>query len=112
MRLDGMASLHAERTNAAITTKLLVFQGDHLEVNISGQLTVEILDVAGKPLKGFEQADAIPFRGDQLRHRVEWRSGSAVAALLGQPVRLRFHLRNGDLYSYQFVETRSGGRQN
>jgi hypothetical protein len=33
---------------------------------------------------------------------VTWKSGSSVAALSGKPVRLRFVMKDADLYSIRF----------
>jgi len=41
--------------------------------------------------------------GDSIRHTVRWKRGGDVRALEGHPVRLRFSLRDADLYSFQFV---------
>jgi hypothetical protein len=39
--------------------------------------------------------------GDQLRAEIRW-PGRDLAELKGKPIRLRFHLRDADLYSFWF----------
>lgn len=105
MRLDGMASLHAGEKTSAITTRLLVFQGKHLFVNARcpwGSLTVELVDQKGRVIRGFEARKSIVFRGDSVRHEVRWKSPAEIASVAGRPVRVRFYLRDGDFYSFQF----------
>jgi hypothetical protein len=42
---------------------------------------------------------------------VTWRNAEALTGLVGKPVRLRFQLRNGELYSF-WVSDREDGRSN
>ena len=103
LRLDGFASMHADQAEGVLTTKPMVLAGKELRVNAAcpgGSLRVEVLDADGKPLAGFTRADAEVFAGDELRHVVRWRGRADIAPLAGRTVRLRFHLRNGDLYAF------------
>lgn len=59
-------------------------------------------DAEGKPIDGFTLADCAPMRGDSIRQPVRWTSDSNLSRLAGKPVRVRFHLTRGDLYSFQF----------
>ena len=43
-------------------------------------------------------------RAVTLERNVAWKSKSDVAELAGRAVRLRFVIRDADLYSYRFVE--------
>lgn len=40
--------------------------------------------------------------GHRINHIVSWKQGADVSALAGKPVRLRFVLKDADLYSLQF----------
>ena len=42
------------------------------------------------------------FSGDEIERVVHWQSGSDVRKLAGLPVRLRFIIRDADLYSLRF----------
>ena len=42
--------------------------------------------------------------GNEIDRRVTWKSGSDVSALAGKPVRLRFSMKDADLFSFQFTE--------
>jgi hypothetical protein len=103
LRLDGFVSLRAGDREAVITTRPLVLQGRELVVNADcprGALTVEVLDEDGKPLQGYTRKDADRFTGDAVRHVATWKGGADVSPLAGKTVRLRFYLRDGDLYSF------------
>ena len=67
----------------------------------AGAVQVEIQDEAGKPLEGFALADCRPLMGDDAARVVEWKSAD-VGALAGKPVRLRFRLKDAELYALQF----------
>ncbi|MFO0871051.1 MAG: hypothetical protein U0935_19175 [Pirellulales bacterium] len=106
-RLDGMASVSAGSTAGEFTTKAFTFQGNRLTLNLAtsaaGGVWVEIQDEAGQPLPGFTLADCQEIHTDDLARVVSWRQGADVGALAGRPVRLRFRLRDADLFALQFV---------
>src|SRR5262249_25649777 len=82
-----------------LTTRPVRFKGNRLELNAAtkagGQVVVELLDAAGRPIKGFESS--APFSGDELRHTVRFAGDADVSALAGKPVTLRFSLKNAQL---------------
>jgi len=106
LRLDGFVSLHAPLAGGELITRPLTFTGETLELNYStsaaGGLRVEIQNAAGQPVPGFALAEAEELYGDSLAQCALWKHGSALSRLAGQPVRLRFVLRDADLYAYQF----------
>ena len=109
LRLDGFASMRAGETEGVLTTKPLTFEGDRLVVNAdcaSGALRVELLGQDGKVIQGFGRSDADPFTGDSLRHTITWRGTTDVSRLSGRQVRVRFSLRDADLYAFQFARAR------
>ena len=55
-------------------------------------------------MEGFTQKDCPEIIGDRLEHTVSWTQGADVSALAGKPVRLRFVLKDADLYSFQFKD--------
>lgn len=107
LRIDGFVSLWAPAQGGELVTKPLVFDGGNLTLNLStsgaGSIQVEIQDAAGQPLPGYALADCPEIFGDTLAHVVRWRKGGDVRPLSGKPVRLRFVLKDADLYSFQFV---------
>jgi hypothetical protein len=107
LRIDGFVSLRAPARGGELVTKPLEFDGGNLTLNAStsgaGGIQVEIQDAAGQPIPGHALADCPEIFGDDLEHVVRWRSGGDVRSLSGKTVRLRFVLRDADLYSFQFV---------
>lgn len=106
-RRDGLMSMKNEGDDAGtITTKTLKFTGKTLKVNAklynSGNLKIEILDENNQVIKGFAINDASPIVNDQFMATVKWVKGSDLSSLTGKNIKLRFHLKGGDLYSYWF----------
>ncbi len=103
LRRDGFASLDAGSEEGQLTTRPLRFQGKYLFVNVAaakGQLRVEVLDREGKVLEPFSLANAEVISLDKTLQQVSWKGSSDLGRLAGQPVRFRFHLRNGSLFSF------------
>lgn len=108
IRLDGFTSLNAPLSGGELTSKPLIFSGKQLSVNYAtsaaGSLRVEIQDADGKPLPGFSLEDCLEHYGDSVEQVIAWKGGNDVSAFAGTPVRLRFVLADGDVYSFRFVE--------
>jgi hypothetical protein len=106
LRPDGFSSVHAPYAGGEMLTRTLVFSGRELEINYStsaaGSIRVELQDASGKALPGFTLADSQEIIGDHIARVVTWKSGSSVAALAAKPVRLRFVMKDADLYSIRF----------
>lgn len=107
IRVDGFVSIQAPLAGGELGTKPLRFDGSQLEINFStsaaGSLRVEIQDAEGSPIPGFALSDCHQQFGDQLDRVVSWKSGADVSGLSGKPIRLKFVLRDADLYSFQFT---------
>lgn len=106
IRLDGFASVRGSYAGGEMTTKLLTFQGDRLELNFAtsaaGGIRVEIQDADGKAIPGFSLADTNEIIGNEVSRVATWKSGNDVSSLAGKPVRLRFVLKDADLYAMKF----------
>ena len=101
-RLDGFVSLDAGPAGGVVETVPLAFSGERLEVNADasqGSLAVEVLSAAGDPLRGYGRQHSRAIESDSVRHAVSWEAGDRLPA--GNPVRLRFHLRDAQLYSFR-----------
>jgi hypothetical protein len=104
-RRDGFVSLSNGGDDVGeINTKPILINGNKLNVNVKlhagGSLKIELLDLSGNPIPGFTLADAKPVLGDQLNASVSWTKGSDLSQLTGKEVKLRIHLKGGDLFSY------------
>ncbi len=106
LRLDGFVSVRAPHSGGELLTKPVVFDGQSLEINFSssavGSIRVELQTPTSEPIAGFTLNDCDELFGDSVDRHVTWKGKSAVGQLAGQPVQLRFALRDADLYSYRF----------
>src|SRR5206468_3684922 len=107
LRLDGFASVNAPYGGGEMVTKPLRFTGRVLEINYStsaaGSIRVEIQDAQGKAIPGFSLAECSEIIGDEIAGVVSWKGGSDLAGLAGQTIRLRFVMKDADLFSLRFL---------
>ena len=108
LRLDGFASIHAPRDGGEVITKPLIFEGQKLKLNFSssaaGNVYVEIQDRNGKAIPGFQLNECQQIFGDALDYSVLWTDKSDLKSLAGKIIRLRFVLREADIFSFQFCD--------
>jgi len=100
-RTDGLASLRAGEKTGTIETHDFTPQGTQLFVNADltkGQLSIEVLDATGHTIKGYVKEACMIKAQDGVRLPVQW--GNTTTLPSGIPIRLRFHLQSGDLFSY------------
>lgn len=106
LRTDGFVSLHAGYGGGAFTTRPFVFSGTKLELNYStsavGCAKAELQDASGVAVPGFTFADSQELFGDEIAGTIGWGEGADASTLAGQPVRLRFELRDADLFAFRF----------
>ena len=106
LRIDGFVSMEAPLSGGEWTSKPLIFAGRELVLNYAtsaaGSLQVEIQDEAGQALEGFALQECPEIYGDHLEQVVKWSGGSQVDHLEGRPIRLRFALKDADLYAFRF----------
>jgi hypothetical protein len=106
-----LASAGADAGGGEFTTRPLTFEGNRLVLNYAtsaaGGVQVELQDAVGKPIEGFALADMPPLYGDELDAVVEWKSGNDLSSLAGRTVRLRFVLKDADVYALRFQDAKS-----
>jgi len=107
LRTDGFVSVRAGADEGELVTKPLRFVGNELIINYStsagGSIYVEIQNAAGEAIPGFRVDDGVCIVGDEIERSVQFEGD--LRTLQGQPVRLRFFITDGDLYSFRFQET-------
>jgi hypothetical protein len=111
LRRDGFASLGAGEEAGVMLTRPLTFTGSHLFVNVNapdGELRAGVLDEHGQPIQGFSHFSCNPVRTDSTSCRITWQGAGDLSSLTGRPVRLEFHLRQGELYSFWISPSLSG----
>ena len=104
-RLDGFVSLDSDNSGGIVETVPLQAAGDQLEVNVDasrGSLQVEVLSAAGEVLPEFDLKSSERISGNQICHIVRWNERSLLDT--AEPIRLRFHLNNAQLYSFRITK--------
>lgn len=108
LRIDGFVSLHAPLVGGELVTRPIVFAGNQLVLNVAtsaaGAVRVEIQNADGKALPGLALEDCYDVYGDDLERAVSWKGNPDLGAYAGKPVRLRFEVKDADLFSYRFRE--------
>ena len=103
LRRDGFASMEADAGGGVLTSRKLRFSGNHLFVNVDapkGELRAEILGVDDRPIAPFTRENSMAVAVDSTRQKLSWTGADSLAAVADRPVRIRFHLRNGRLFSF------------
>ncbi len=111
LRRDGFASMDAGAEPGTLTTRPVQFTGKYLFVNVDspdGVLRAELLDEAGQPLPSFTLEECSPVSADSTLTKVTWKNGSDLSSFSDRPVRLRFELTGGSLYSFWVSRDGSG----
>ena len=107
LRPWGFASVNAGCRGGEVVTKPLVFRGSELRINFStsavGSVRIELQDAEGNAMPGYALEDMQAMYGDRLDYSVAWNGSADVSRLTGSPVRLRFELRDADVFGIRFV---------
>jgi hypothetical protein len=106
LRLDGFASVNADYDGGEMRTRPLRFQGSNLLLNFAtsaaGGVKVELQHLDGTPIPGFTLADCQELIGNDIERAVTF-AGGDLRRLAGQPVRLRFVMKDADLFALRFA---------
>ena len=101
MRLDGFVSWYAKYSGGEVLTKPFTFEGNELELNFEtgamGTLIVTVCDENGNELEGYKTCEMF---GDTVGRPAVFQK--ELKALEGKPIRLKFFLKDCDLYSFKF----------
>ena len=97
-RVDGYVAVESAG-EGQLLTRPLRFDGGSMTINAKvsdgGSVVVEVLAPDGTTIR------SRPFEGDATDAAITWESGD-LAAVAGQPIRLRFRLRDASLFAFQF----------
>jgi len=107
LRRDGFVSLDAGAVReGSLVTRQLLTEGGRLVLNArvrpGGYVDVEVTDANDQVLPGFARAACERFTGDSLEHVIRWRGDTANEAVPGGSLRLRFFMKDAELYSFAF----------
>ena len=111
LRRDGFASMNTDGNEGQLTTRPVMFSGKYLFVNVDAdksELQVEVLDEQGKVIEPFCRDNCLPVIADKTIQPIMWKKAKDLSGLAGKPVRFRFHLTGGCLYSFWVSPDKSG----
>lgn len=128
LRLDGFVSIYAPMAGGELITRPLTYEGVEKDedgevalflnysTSAAGSIRVEIQDMKGNPIPGFALEDSPVLYGDSTEEEFAWvrpdtrTDTNALNSMRGRPIRLRFVLKDADLYAFQFkvLENRKG----
>lgn len=108
LRIDGFASVNAGYNGGEFLTYPLIAKGNKLIINYStsaiGFIKVELLNREGKIITGFGLDSCPEIFGDEIERVVSWNNKTDISEILKEPIRIRFVMKDADLYSIKFRE--------
>ncbi len=108
VRLDGFVSVQAPYAGGQMTTRPFRFDGRRLVINYAtsavGSIRVAVLQADGAAVPGLGEQDCAEIYGDETARPVAWKQGRDLSRLRGQAIRLRFQMKDADLFSFRFTE--------
>ena len=92
-------------------TKPLLFAkteaGSQININFAtsavGSIKCELQDADGKVLDGFALEDCDEIYGDSVDRAIRWKGNADISKFADQPIRLKFVMRDADLYALQIA---------
>ncbi|MCE5186893.1 MAG: hypothetical protein LLF76_12285 [Planctomycetaceae bacterium] len=107
-RLDGIASMSADYKGGELVTRIFTFEGNNLSLNYAtsaaGSIKIEIQDSAGNPIPGFTLNESKELIGNEIERTYDWNGNANLQQFEGKAIRLRFQMKDADLYSFIFTK--------
>ncbi len=95
---DGIQTVVGPSNNQPGDVELLV----NFATSAAGSIHCEIQELDGTPIPGFTLSESDELYGDALEQAMSWKGKRELKSLVGRPVRLRFVMKDADLYSLRF----------
>jgi hypothetical protein len=106
LRLDGFVSASSFAREGILVTRPVKSNGGRLVINAEcrtgGSIVAELADLEDNVLSGFNKGACEPFVGNAVNHELRWRNQPRISADAG--LKVRFFLRNADLYSFRIAD--------
>jgi len=108
LRRDGFASMFIDGVGE-LTTRPVSFTGNYLFINANAdEIKIEILDSNNNVIDKYSRQDSIPFSGDSCLTCMSWKEVDNLHALTNRPIKIRFIMTNGELYSFWISPDKNG----
>jgi hypothetical protein len=111
LRRDGFYSMDAGALVGMLTTRVVQFSGRYLFVNVAdsqGSLSAEILDETGSVIPPFSRQNSSVVSVDSTLQSLSWSGVGDLSKVANRPVKIRFYLTNGSLYSFWITADPNG----
>ncbi|NIA06088.1 MAG: hypothetical protein GWP14_00365 [Actinobacteria bacterium] len=104
LRKDGFVKLKADLARGRLITKRLKLNDPAMSLNVcapSGQVSVQISDMEGKPLQGYRFEDCQEFSGDDVEWKPRWRDHKDLSGAMDaeEGVRIEVIADSAELYA-------------
>ena len=83
----------------------------NLSTSAAGSVKVELQDSIGQPIKGYTLEECDEIYGDGIAMPASWNKSTEVSSLAGKPIRIRFVLKDADIYSMRFQAREELGKK-
>ncbi|MFO7947102.1 MAG: hypothetical protein R6V19_09820 [Armatimonadota bacterium] len=104
LRLDGFCSYHGGDQEGHLITRREAFTVPRVRINArtadGGYVVAELLDRNNEVIPEFSREECVAFRGDEISHWLTWQTDRFPEEYMGADKKIRFIIKNGDLYSY------------
>ncbi|MCM8788255.1 MAG: hypothetical protein NC907_00520, partial [Candidatus Omnitrophica bacterium] len=70
-----------------------------VNAKIKGNILVEITDISGKAIEGFEMENSIPINGDSIYHQCRWKNNPDMSKIVKKDIRYRIKANDAIIYS-------------
>lgn len=92
-----------------IITKPFVVRNPRMYLNAAtwsqGGIRTEVLTRDWQPIPGFTESEAKTIQGDALDHPVRWNNRTDLSSLIGQEIRLKFHMTRARIHALTLSNT-------
>lgn len=111
LRIDGFMYMRGNyvsdiKSNYLIT-KTITFKGNKLFINFRssgiGFIKIELLDHKNEVLSDYNMNECDEIYGDNTHHLVKWKKKNDVSELTNIPIKIKFYIKDSDLYSFTFI---------
>jgi len=104
LRLDGFCSMRAGEQEGRLISRREPMHVAKVTINAKtspdGYVLAELLDKHNNVIEGFSREDCVPFTGDSVDHVLTWSRPALPEEMVEEDKKIRFWLKNADLYSY------------
>lgn len=104
LRLDGFCSMRAGEIEGKFISRREVFKSPAVFINgrvqPGGYITADLLDKSNRVIPGFSRIECVAFSGDSTAHLLHWNIPDLPNKTAQAVKKIRFYLKNADLYSY------------